>query len=537
MPLVLVGFPDYGVTPFAVNAGYTIAAQRQLVSDVMDDLNDQLQLLAMTHELVFVDMNGITRAIFGTNGSPNATLNLGNVPINLTGPSNIDTGSNPTGAFVQDGVHPNTTTQGIGANAIITVLNIGYQANLPVFSEQEVLAHRGIAYGGSDTLASQIGQYSDYVYSYVPTSRSMHFTAIDASGAVSGVSVATITIAPSVAISPATVSHSESDAGVTEYVFSVTLSAATGETVTVAYDTSDGSATLADNDYQTASGVLTFFPSQTVKQLTVLVHGDTANEADEDLRSTISSPTNASLGASSASGTIQNDEPLPSVAISPATLAQLEGDASAMPYLFTVTLSAASGQYVTVAYATADGTAILADNDYQAASGILTFSPGQTAKLVTVLVNCDTINEAVEDFTLTLSSPTNATLGVALAQGTIQNDDPLPTVAIGPATIGQAEGNAGTTDYVFTVTLSAVSGQAVTVNYDTSNGTATLADNDYLGASAVLTLSPGQTVKQVTVLVNGDTTNELNEDFALAISSPVNATLVRILGHRCNYKR
>jgi hypothetical protein len=52
-------------------------------------------------------------------------------------------------------------------------LNIGYDANLSLFSEQEILQHRGISYGGSDTLAAQIGDYSDYVINYVPEPSSL----------------------------------------------------------------------------------------------------------------------------------------------------------------------------------------------------------------------------------------------------------------------------------------------------------------------------------------------------------------------------
>jgi len=75
----------------------------------------------------------------------------------------------------------------------------------------------------------------------------------------------------------------------------------------------------------------------------------------------------------------------------------------------TVTLSAASGQTITVNYSTADGTA-LAGSDYTASSGTLTFAPGQTSKTVTVTVLGDTVVEGTESFTLNLSGATNATL-------------------------------------------------------------------------------------------------------------------------------
>ncbi len=80
-----------------------------------------------------------------------------------------------------------------------------------------------------------------------------------------------------------------------------------------------------------------------------------------------------------------DDEPL--VSIAGATV--VEGNTGTKSLTFTVTLSAASDAPVTVTYATADGSATIAGGDYQAATGTLTFAPGQTSKTITVLVNGD----------------------------------------------------------------------------------------------------------------------------------------------------
>ena len=98
---------------------------------------------------------------------------------------------------------------------------------------------------------------------------------------------------------------------------------------------------------------------------------------------------------------------LPSLTIGDVTVT--EGHAGTQSATFTVTLSAASDQPVTVAYATADGTAT-AGSDYQAASGTLTFAPGETSKTITVLVNGDRLGEPNETFLVNLSGPTNATI-------------------------------------------------------------------------------------------------------------------------------
>ena len=100
-------------------------------------------------------------------------------------------------------------------------------------------------------------------------------------------------------------------------------------------------------------------------------------------------------------------------------------------------------------YATANGTATLADNDYQANSGTLTFAANETTKQITVLVNGDTTFETDETFTVHLSDA-GATISTADGTGTIVNDDAAPSFSID--NVSHNEGNSGTTAYVFTVT-------------------------------------------------------------------------------------
>lgn len=115
--------------------------------------------------------------------------------------------------------------------------------------------------------------------------------------------------------------------------------------------------------------------------------------------------------------------PLPKLSVSDVTVT--EGNSGTTTARFTVTLSAAAAGTVTVRYATADQTA-KAGTDYTAASGLLTFSPGQTAKTVSVAVRGDTLYEPNETFLLTLSTPSGATVATAAATGIIKNDDPAP---------------------------------------------------------------------------------------------------------------
>ncbi|QLE58891.1 S-layer family protein [Nostoc sp. TCL26-01] len=98
----------------------------------------------------------------------------------------------------------------------------------------------------------------------------------------------------------------------------------------------------------------------------------------------------------------------------------------------------------------------------------------------------------------------------------------LPTLSINNITV--TEGNTGTTNATFTVTLSAASTSAVTVNYATANGTAT-AGSDYTATTGTLTFNPGDTSKTLTVAVTGDTTVEANETFFVNLSNATNATI------------
>jgi hypothetical protein len=107
-----------------------------------------------------------------------------------------------------------------------------------------------------------------------------------------------------------------------------------------------------------------------------------------------------------------------------------EGNAGTTTLSFPVTLSAAATQAVSVSYATADGTA-KAPSDYSAASGTLTFRPGEKAKTLPIGVAADLMIEADETFSVTLSSPVNATIANGTATGTITNDDTAVPVTAG----------------------------------------------------------------------------------------------------------
>lgn len=203
------------------------------------------------------------------------------------------------------------------------------------------------------------------------------------------------------------------------------------------------------------------------------------------------------------------------------SFAQGGGSASAT---FTVRLSAASGRPVTVGYTTLNGTAVQGA-DYLAASGSITFSPGETQKTISVTVLADGVAESTETFLVRLSGPQNATLADADGFGTILDSGgtaALPSISIGDVTV--TETDSGTAMALFTVQLSAPSSQTITVAYSTLDGTA-LAGLDYLATSGVLTFAPGVTTRTVAVAIVGDVTAEATETFRVMLSNPTHATL------------
>ena len=201
---------------------------------------------------------------------------------------------------------------------------------------------------------------------------------------------------------------------------------------------------------------------------------------------------------------------------------------------FAVTLSVASAQQVTVNYATSSGTAT-SGTDFTATNGTLTFAPNETSKTVSVSTADDASDEENETFTLTLSSPTNAALGDDTATGRIRDNDAPPMVRVSDASAPEG----GTVDFM--LSLWPPSGKQVTVQYETSSGTAqsgtqarahrtTASDTaesgtDFTRESGTVIFVPGETSQTVSVQTVDDAEDEENETLTLRLSSATNATL------------
>jgi hypothetical protein len=283
----------------------------------------------------------------------------------------------------------------------------------------------------------------------------------------------------------------------------------------VTYTVGGGTATNGA-DYFGGSGTLVFNEGETSKTIVIPILEDSLDEPDETVNITLDQVTSGygTIGSpNTAVLTIVDNDALPTFLINDVTVS--EGDAGTTNAVFTVTLTAASGQVVTVNAATADGTA-KAGSDYTSVNVTLTFNPGETTKTVTVPIVGDTIGEPDENFFVNLSNPVNATLNDTQGLGTILDSQPTSTVQFGEATYTVSEDS---TVVNITVTRTGDTSGPLTVNYGTANGTAS-SRSDYNGTFGKLRFAPGQTGQTISVPINEDSYVEGTETFTVTLSSP-----------------
>jgi hypothetical protein len=207
----------------------------------------------------------------------------------------------------------------------------------------------------------------------------------------------------------------------------------------------------------------------------------------------------------------------------------VEGDSGSRAVALTVSRSVASASVSSVDWATAPGTAS-ATTDYKAASGTVTFAAGETSRAITVPVKSDTTVEPDEQFSVNLSNAQGGAIVQPSGTVTVLNDDPAGAgLRADVGDVEVMEGGSGTRSAAFTVTLSAKSPGAVSVDYTTVDGSA-VAPGDYAPASGTLTFAAGQYSQTVEVAVSGDRDGEPTEQFTLALSNPLGVTLGRDTG-------
>lgn len=321
---------------------------------------------------------------------------------------------------------------------------------------------------------------------------------------------ASLAIAPIPKITISDESIIEGDSGISQMIFTVSLSRTSSSVVTVDWTTEEDTAT-ADVDYLSDTGTLTFAPGESTKTISISIVGDIDVELREQFKVVLSNPTNSILETPSGTGDIISED-LPSVTVDDVSI--VEGNSGYKSVYFTLSLNGLHSENVTVAYATEDGTA-KAGGDYQPANGLLVIPSGQRTGSIRVNVIGDNFIEDNEDFYLRLYDAEQAMLVDDSATATIINDDNEQGLSISDGTV--IEGNTGRKNMFFSVTLAQPSQSFVTVHYATVNGTASTLDRDYVAVSGQVSIRPGAKSATISVPILGDRKPEADEMFSVRI--------------------
>jgi hypothetical protein len=325
---------------------------------------------------------------------------------------------------------------------------------------------------------------------------------------------------PIVTISDVTLTEGTGGSASASFTIQANPHPRTAGTLQVSWATASQTAT-ATADYTTSSGTVSLTKTAFSKVVTVPVISDAIDEPNEtfvvNLTNLVGTP--GLIGDSQGVATITDDDLPPVLAVNDISVG--EGNGGATTATFTVSPSVASGKAVSFDWTTAVGSAT-AGVDYVAANGNRTIAAGSTTATIAVTVNGDVADEADETFGITLSNAANASIGDGSGNGTITDDDAAPTLSVGDISV--TEGDAGTTTATFTVTLSTVSGKAVTFDWATAAGSAT-AGTDYVAGSGSKTIAAGVSIASIVITVNGDVLDEANETFGMTLSNAVNATI------------
>ncbi|MFK7800244.1 MAG: Calx-beta domain-containing protein, partial [Anaerolineae bacterium] len=303
-------------------------------------------------------------------------------------------------------------------------------------------------------------------------------------------------------------SLSEGDLGTRSLSFLITRTHNT-DLVTVTATTQDASAT-AGFDYEPLTQTIVFTAGGSLAStIQISVTGDMLVEPDEAFSLILSAPISATLAVTNAVGTIINDDET-FVSIAAGSVSEAAGS---LPY--TVTLSNAVSQPITVAVSSADGSAQVGDSDYQPIFASELMFPAETLTATgKILLTDDAVVEPDETLILTLATPISATLAVTDAVGTVLNDD----VAIVSIEAGLGRESAGTLPY--TLTLSAASSRPITVSVNTEDGSALVSDSDYQQITKHQILFPaGALTHTGQITVTDDAKVESDETFALSIGN------------------
>ncbi|MGE0649385.1 MAG: Calx-beta domain-containing protein, partial [Alphaproteobacteria bacterium] len=299
-----------------------------------------------------------------------------------------------------------------------------------------------------------------------------------------------------------------------DLVFGLFLSNPSYETIVVSLQTGGGTATEG-GDYASGDGTLvTFLAGQTFASVTLSSFEDNVFEADESFTVSASAVSGSVDTSATGTGTILNDDAVPSLIIGDATA--IEGDVLS----FELTLSNPSAETIVVSLDTGAGSAT-EGADYTSIDGqLVTFAAGQTAATVTVQSGEDNVFEGAESFSVSATAVSGSVGTFDSGTGTILDNETTPTLSIGDATA--IEGNV----LVFDLTLPNPSAEEIVILVNTESGSATEGADFATIDGQFVTFAPGQTVATVSMTSTEDNIFEGSETFTVsttAVSGSVHA--------------
>ena len=299
-------------------------------------------------------------------------------------------------------------------------------------------------------------------------------------------------------------------------VFEVTLSPASLQDVSVQYEVTEGTAT-ENADYRgDLSGELMFAPGETAKRVELALVDDMVDEPDETVTLELTDVRGATLADGVAEGIIADNDDPPMLGVADAT-----GPEGAS-LVFAVMLSGPGSRDIEFRYEVTEGTATEPD-DYTLEGGRTLMIPaGETKVDIRVSAVDDDLYDPDEWFEVAIADPLpagGATIGRAVATGTITDGDGVPTVTVADARASEDA------QLVFEVTLSPASSETVSLQYTVTGGTA-IENVDYGGRlSGPLTFAPGETGQRVELVLVDDAVDEPDETVTLELTDVRGATL------------
>lgn len=340
---------------------------------------------------------------------------------------------------------------------------------------------------------------------------------------------------PYVAVGDA--SSLEGDDGESPLIFRVTLTKSSAEPVLVPWFTTATGTTDPGLDYVEATEVLELAPGTLEGTISIAILGETLYEYDQSFALHLEQPANAGLLDAEARGWILNDDLPPTVVVEGVTTD--EGVLQTWPLSLEAKKLGPTERPFLVTWRTQDETAT-AGSDYVSRSGVIKWDtrfgiPEAPEPTVAVLVHGDRVVESDETFTIGVYGNTEQP-GVLLSESQVVllNDDqppPPPPVLLSVSNASVREGDTGTTQLTFQVSLLGPAAGPVTVQWSTIAGGTATEGVDYLAASGSLTFPLGTTAATFSVTVFGDQARrEKDESVLVQIFGASGATIQDGLG-------